>query len=91
MTTTAGSFWALGDYDRIAALVSDLGREVVAAAGISPGTRVLDVGAGTGNAALRAAAAGAEVVATDVTPELLAVGEQHARAEGLALRWEVAD
>jgi len=31
------------------------------------------------------------VVATDVTPELLAVGEQHARAEGLALRWEVAD
>lgn len=91
MTTTARSFWALGDYDRIAALVGDLGTEVVAAAGIGPGMRVLDVGAGTGNAALPAAAAGADVVATDVTPELLAVGERHARDHGLAVRFEVAD
>ena len=90
MTTTA-DFWALGNYDRIAALVADLGTEVVAAAGIRSGMRVLDVGAGTGNAALPAAAAGAEVVATDVTPELLAVGERHAQERGLALRWQVAD
>ena len=83
MTTTAHSFWALGDYDRIAELVADLGTEVVAAAGVGPGTRVLDVGTGTGNAALPAAAAGAEVVATDITPELLAVGERHARDRGL--------
>ena len=53
--------------------------------------RVLDVGAGTGNAALPAAAAGADVVATDLTAELLAVGERHARERGLTLRWEVAD
>ena len=91
MTTTARSFWALGDYDRIAELVADLGTEVVAAAGVGPGMRVLDVGAGTGNAALPAAAAGAEVVATDITPELLAVGERHARERGLTLRWQVAD
>jgi len=89
--TTTENFWALGDYDRIAALVADLGTEVVAAADIGPGMRVLDVGAGTGNAALPAAVAGAEVVATDVTPELLAVGERHARDRGLTLRWEVAD
>jgi len=68
MTTTA-DFWALGDYDRIAELVADLGTEVVAVAGIRPGMRVLDVGTGTGNAALPAAAAGAEVMATDVTPD----------------------
>ncbi len=90
MTTTA-DFWALGDYDRIAELVADLGTEVVAAAGIRPGMRVLDVGTGTGNAALPAAAAGAEVVATDVTPELLAVGERHARKRGLTLKWQEAD
>ena len=58
MTTTARSFWALGDYDRIAELVADLGTEVVAAADVGPGMRVLDVGAGTGNATLPAAAAG---------------------------------
>jgi SAM-dependent methyltransferase len=83
--------WALGDYDRIADLLADLGRTVVATAEIGPGMRVLDVGAGTGNAALPAAAAGAEVVATDLTPALLEVGERNARARGLALRWEVAD
>jgi SAM-dependent methyltransferase len=90
-TQTAQDMWALGDYDRIADLIADLGREVVAAAGIGPGMRVLDVGAGTGNAALPAAAAGADVVATDITPELLAVGERRARDRGLTLRWEVAD
>jgi ubiquinone/menaquinone biosynthesis C-methylase UbiE len=90
MTTTA-DFWALGDYDRIAELVADLGTDVVAAAAVGPGMRVLDVGAGTGNAALPAAAAGADVVATDVTPELLAVGERHARERGLVVRWQVAD
>jgi SAM-dependent methyltransferase len=91
MTTTAQELWALGDYDRIAELLADMGRDVVAAAEVGPGMRVLDVGAGTGNAALPAAAAGAEVVATDVTPELLAVGERHARERGLSLRWQVAD
>ncbi len=90
-TQTAQEMWALGDYDRIAALIADLGTEVVAAAGVGPGMRVLDVGAGTGNAALPAAAAGADVVATDLTAELLAVGERHARERGLTLRWEVAD
>jgi ubiquinone/menaquinone biosynthesis C-methylase UbiE len=90
-TQTAQEMWALGDYDRIAALIADLGTEVVAAAGVGPGMRVLDVGAGTGNAALPAAAAGADVVATDLTAELLAVGERHAHERGLTLCWEVAD
>lgn len=93
MTTTqkAQEMWALGDYDRIAALIAGLGTDVVAAAELRPGMRVLDVGAGTGNAALPAAAAGADVVATDVTPELLDVGERRARERGLTLRWQVAD
>jgi ubiquinone/menaquinone biosynthesis C-methylase UbiE len=82
--------WALGDYGRIAPLVN-MGPELVAAAGVGPGRRVLDVGAGTGNAALAAAEAGAEVVATDVTPELLSAGERLARERGLAVRWQYAD
>jgi hypothetical protein len=44
------ALWALGDYDRIAALLGDLGRDLVAAADIRTGQRVLDVAAGTGNA-----------------------------------------
>jgi SAM-dependent methyltransferase len=52
---------------------------------------VLDVAAGTGTSALPAARRGAEVVATDLTPELLAVGRAAAEKEGIALTWQQAD
>jgi SAM-dependent methyltransferase len=53
--------------------------------------RVLDVAAGTGNASLPAAQAGADVTASDLTPELLEAGRRRAEAEGLALEWVEAD
>ena len=52
---------------------------------------MLDVGAGTGNATLPAAATGAQVIGTDIAPELMAVGERAARARGLSVTWQVAD
>jgi SAM-dependent methyltransferase len=52
---------------------------------------VLDVAAGTGNASLPAARAGADVTASDLTPELLEAGRSRAAAEGLELRWVEAD
>lgn len=100
MTTAATSdlktrhraMWALGDYARVAEeLVADVGRALVEAAGIGPGQRVLDVGAGTGNAAIPAALAGATVTASDLTPELLEVGRARAAEAGVELAWEVAD
>ena len=57
----------------------------------SSGQRVLDVAAGTGTSALPAARRGAEVTATDLTPELLDVGRAAAAAEGLELTWQTAD
>ena len=47
---------------------------------ISAGQRVLDVAAGTGNVAIRAAETGAEVVASDITPENLEAGRREAAA-----------
>ena len=91
-TSAPSTVWALGDYHRFAKeMVWGVGPELVAACGIGPGQRVLDVAAGTGNVALRAAEAGADVVASDVTPESLAAGEREAQALGLALDWVVAD
>ena len=78
--------WAAGDYHRFASdLVWDLGAELVSACGIRPGDRVLDVAAGSGNVALRAAAAGAAVVASDLTPENFAAGRRAAQRSGLAI------
>jgi 2-polyprenyl-6-hydroxyphenyl methylase/3-demethylubiquinone-9 3-methyltransferase len=52
---------------------------------------VLDVAAGTGNVAVRAAEAGAQVVASDLTPENFDAGRREARARGVELEWVEAD
>ncbi|BBY96863.1 class I SAM-dependent methyltransferase [Mycolicibacterium fallax] len=85
------AMWALGDYPRIVEeIVAPLGPALVTACGIGPGHRVLDVAAGTGGTAIPAAATGARVTASDLTPELLAAGRDRAPG-GLSLHWEVAD
>ena len=77
MQTT--TIWALGDYPKVARdVVWDLGSALVDACGIGPGQRVLDVAAGSGNAAIRAARAGADVVACDLEPALLDAGRRQA-------------
>jgi ubiquinone/menaquinone biosynthesis C-methylase UbiE len=84
--------WALGDYHRFAKkTVWELGELLVRACGLSAGQRVLDVAAGTGNTAIRAAEAGAEVVASDLTPENFEAGRREAGAHGVELDWVEAD
>jgi SAM-dependent methyltransferase len=86
------AMWALGDYPTVATeIIPSLGPVLVKAAGVRAGQRVLDVAAGAGNAALPAVRAGASVVASDLTPELLADGRVRAEREGLALEWHEAD
>jgi SAM-dependent methyltransferase len=86
------TLWGLGDYGAVAAdVVAPLGPTLVAAAGIGPGSRVLDVAAGTGNASIPAAATGADVVATDLVPELLERGRAAAAARGIELTWRPAN
>ena len=84
--------WAFGDYPTVAdEVIPSLGTVLVEAAGIGPGQRVLDVGAGSGNAAIPAARLGARVVASDLTPELLERGRAEAAADGVTLEWREAD
>ena len=86
------AMWALGDYHKFAtAAIWDFGPLLVEACGISPGQRVLDVAAGTGNVAIRAAEAGADVVASDLTPENFDAGRREASAHGVELEWVEAD
>jgi ubiquinone/menaquinone biosynthesis C-methylase UbiE len=84
--------WALGDYHRFAKYtVWQVGPVLVEACGIAVGQRVLDVAAGTGNTAIRAARAGAEVIASDLTPENFEAGRLEAAAQGVELEWVEAD
>jgi ubiquinone/menaquinone biosynthesis C-methylase UbiE len=86
------AMWAAGDYHAFAtSSIWDLGPMLVEACAISAGQRVLDVAAGTGNVAIRAAEAGATVVASDLTPENFDAGRREASAHGVHLEWVEAD
>jgi ubiquinone/menaquinone biosynthesis C-methylase UbiE len=84
--------WASGDYPQMVdTFLLPLGPRLVTACGIKPGMKILDVAAGTGNAAIPAAAIGADVIASDLTPKLFEAGRARARSEGVELRWVEAD
>jgi len=86
------TMWATGDYPKLAIdLVAPLGPVLVEATRIGPGDRVLDVAAGTGNAAIPAAQAGADVIASDLCPELLESGRALAAQRGVELQWQEDD
>jgi SAM-dependent methyltransferase len=84
--------WASGDYpSMVETFLLPLGPRLVDAAGIGEGMRVLDVAAGTGNASIVAAERGAQVTASDLTPELFEAGRARAQSAGVELDWVEAD
>ena len=92
LKTKHRAMWAMGNYPSVVTdVVAPLGPILVDAAGTKPGDLVLDVAAGSGNAAIPAARAGARVIASDLTPELLETGQKLAAEAGVQLTWETAD
>src|SRR5690349_12905006 len=92
LKTKHRALWASGDYAAVAAeLIPELGPVLVQACGVQAGDRVLDVAAGSGNASIPAAAAGAVVTASDLTPELFDAGRDVAARHGVELEWVEAD
>lgn len=85
----AREVWSGGDYPPIAERLEPAAEALVNAAGVEPGHRVLDVGAGTGNVAIAAARRGADVVASDLTPHLMEMGRR--RTGDLQVEWVEAD
>jgi SAM-dependent methyltransferase len=86
------STWAAGDYAAIAEVIDDLPpRDLLARVEVLPGEDVLDVATGTGNIALRAAAAGARFVGLDLAPELFATAWRRQDEWGVAVDWVEGD
>ena len=59
--------------------------------GSRPGMRFLDVAAGSGALSIPAARLGAQVLATDLSPAMLALLERRARHEGLRVQTRIMD
>jgi SAM-dependent methyltransferase len=85
------SLWSLGDYSQIEKFTHTASVVLIEACAVSAGQEVLDVAAGTGNFALLAAAEGASVVASDLTPHLITRGKQRTAEAGVSIDWVEAD
>jgi len=83
--------WASGDFAVIGTTLQIVGESLAEAVDVLAGERVLDVAAGNGNATLAAARRFADVTSTDYVTALLDKGQARAKAEGLNVRFQVAD
>jgi SAM-dependent methyltransferase len=83
--------WGDGVYEHTAAELAPATDETLAVAEVQAGERVLDVGCGTGNAALAAARLGAVVAGVDPAARLVEVARTRAAAEALGIDWRVGD
>ncbi len=86
------ALWEKGDFTRIAASMRESGEALVAGLGITPGSKVLDLGCGDGTTALPAARLGADVLGVDIASNLVEAGNRRAQAAGLTnLRFQEGD
>ena len=89
---THRAVWASGDYSAVAELIDEAPpRDLLSRVLITPGEDVLDVATGTGNVALKAAAAGGRVTGLDLTPELFHTARRRAERQGVAVQWIEGD
>ena len=80
---TNKALWEKGDFTKIADTMRQSGSALVAGLGITSGITVLDLGCGDGTTAIPAAKLGAEVLGVDIADNLVAAGNERAKAEGL--------
>lgn len=83
--------WSSGDYGRIGTTLQLAGEQLAERANLAPGSRVVDVAAGNGNATLAFARRLCDVTSTDYVALLLQKGKSRAIAEGLDVAFQVAD
>ena len=89
--TRLKTIWMAGDYDRFSRYMESGAREFYERLQVAPGSRLLDVGCGSGQLALIAAKDGLEVTGVDIASNWVERARARAQAEGLHARFEEAD
>jgi len=83
--------WGSGDYSVVGTTLQIVGEQLCEALELRPGSKVLDVAAGNGNATLATARRWCDVTSTDYVPALLERGKSRAKAEGWTMEFQEAD
>jgi len=91
LKTRLKAMWMAGNYDVFSRFMEKDAEQFFRRLGVSPGTRLLDVGCGAGQLALIAARAGAHVVGCDIATNWLERARTRAAVEGLEITFEEAD
>lgn len=91
LKTRLRATWIAGDFGQIAKYYTDEAEAFISRLNLRPGMKVLDVACGTGNLALPAARAGAEVTGVDIAPNLVEQARENAKREGLNVQFDEGD
>jgi ubiquinone/menaquinone biosynthesis C-methylase UbiE len=91
LKTRLKTTWMTGDYDLFSRYMEKDAEQFFRRLGVTPGTRLLDVGCGAGQLALMAARAGAEVIGCDIATNWIEKARARAAAEGLDVTFQEGD
>jgi SAM-dependent methyltransferase len=91
LKTKLRATWSAGDFGQIARYYPKDAENFINRLNLKPGMKVLDVACGTGNLALPAARAGAEVTGVDIAPNLVEQARENAKREGLNAKFDEGD
>jgi 2-polyprenyl-3-methyl-5-hydroxy-6-metoxy-1,4-benzoquinol methylase len=91
LKTRLKATWMTGNYDLFSRFMEKDAVEFFRRLGVTPGTRLLDVGCGAGQLALIAARAGAQVTGCDIATNWIENARARAAAEGLKVTFEEGD
>lgn len=91
LKTRLKATWMTGNYDIFSRFLEKDAEEFFRRLGVTPGTRLLDVGCGAGQLAMIAARAGAEVTGCDIATNWVDKARARANAEGLKIDFDEGD